>query len=287
MPKTRQSTPPPTMSSIFSLTGDPLVEAVTAAVRVHMSQYDASHDFNHIRRVVGLSRHLWQSYNHSAHSAPADQRVVVLAALLHDVGDRKYIKSAEYAPVSDNEVQAIDALVQDTPYADDPGARATAAVFHRCARSVPSQVVEGEKEDIVALGRHVILVCQNVSWSAENRTDATREAVEALAAKVPELAIVQDADRLDSLGAVGVARCFAYGAKAGVGGKAQGRSLDDSLDHFDEKLVLVAKQMKTREGTRLAEERTLRLQMVQTWFRDEASFAVGGSEAEAEVSKEA
>lgn len=263
----------------FSLQGDALIEAVTAAVRVHMSQYDGSHDFNHIRRVVGLSSHLYQAYTKAAdgddNKKPANARVVALAALLHDVGDRKYIKSADYAPVSDDEVQAIDALVRDTPYANDTGARATAAVFHRCAQSVPAGE---EKEDVVELGRQVIKVCQNVSWSGENKSDETRAAVAELAKTMPELAIVQDADRLDSLGAVGVARCFAYGAKAGADGKANGRTLEDSLDHFDEKLVIVYQRMKTAEGTRLAEERTKRLQTVQKWFQDEASFAVGGGE---------
>ncbi|KAL1899874.1 hypothetical protein Sste5346_002740 [Sporothrix stenoceras] len=260
----------------FSLQGDPLIEAVTAAVRVHMSQYDGSHDFNHIRRVVGLSSHLYQAYTKANTGKPADARVVALAALLHDVGDRKYIKSADYAPVSDDEVQAIDALVKDTPYASDTGARATAAVFHRCAQSVPAGEGKAKEEDIVELGRQVIKVCQNVSWSGENKTDETRAAVAELARNMPELAIVQDADRLDSLGAVGVARCFAYGAKAGADGKANGRTLEDSLDHFDEKLVIVGQRMKTPEGTRLAEERTERLRTVQKWFQNEASFAVGG-----------
>lgn len=268
----------------FSLQGEPLIEAVTAAVRVHMSQYDGSHDFNHIRRVVGLSSHLYQAYTKTdGDKKPANARVVALAALLHDVGDRKYIKSADYAPVSDDEVQAIDALVKDTPYANDTGARATAAVFHRCVQSVPAGSGEKkeEEEDVVELGRQVIKVCQNVSWSGENKTDETRAAVVELAKNMPELAIVQDADRLDSLGAVGVARCFAYGSKAGADGKANGRTLEDSLDHFDEKLVIVYQRMKTAEGARLAEERTKRLQTVQKWFQDEASFAVGGGGVEA------
>ena len=60
--------------------------------------------------------------------------------------------------------------------------------------------------------------------------------------------IVQDADRLDALGAVGIARTFAYGGE-------HGRSLDDSIAHFHEKLLLLKDEMNTKTGKRLAEER--------------------------------
>ena len=60
--------------------------------------------------------------------------------------------------------------------------------------------------------------------------------------------IVQDADRLDAIGAVGIARTFAYGGE-------HGRSLDDSIAHFHEKLLLLKDEMNTGTGRRLAEER--------------------------------
>jgi len=65
---------------------DPLVQAVTAYVKAYMSNYDASHDWSHILRVVGLARHI---YSQSENRADLDLRVIQLAALLHDVGDRK------------------------------------------------------------------------------------------------------------------------------------------------------------------------------------------------------
>lgn len=60
--------------------------------------------------------------------------------------------------------------------------------------------------------------------------------------------IVQDADRLDAIGAIGIARTFAYGG-------AHGRSIMDSLKHFDEKLLLLKNKMNTEEGKRIAEKR--------------------------------
>ncbi len=66
--------------------------------------------------------------------------------------------------------------------------------------------------------------------------------------KTPETAegrIVQDADRLDAIGAVGIARTFAYGG-------ANGRSLDESVKHFHEKLLLLKDMMNTETGRRLA-----------------------------------
>lgn len=69
--------------------------------------------------------------------------------------------------------------------------------------------------------------------------------------KVPatiEGKIVQDADRLDALGAIGIARTFAYGG-------AHGRSIMDSLQHFEDKLFLLKDEMNTAEGKRIAQAR--------------------------------
>lgn len=87
-----------------------------------------------------------------------------------------------------------------------------------------------------------------------------------IAPETLEAKVVQDADRLDSLGAVGVARCFATGALMGRPfyheGEpfARGRPLDDkeyAVDHFYVKLFKVAELLQTRsartEGKRRAE----------------------------------
>lgn len=60
-----------------------------------------------------------------------------------------------------------------------------------------------------------------------------------------EIRIVQDADRMDAMGAVGIARTFAYGG-------AKGRSLGESLSHFDEKLLLLYDLLSTPEAKRMA-----------------------------------
>ena len=92
---------------------------------------------------------------------------------------------------------------------------------------------------------------------------------ESVVPSTPEGKCVQDADRLDALGAIGIARAFAYGG-------AHGRPLYDPADppvpdmdaaayrarrshtvnHFYEKLFLLAEQMNTPAARRLAERRT-------------------------------
>ena len=63
-----------------------------------------------------------------------------------------------------------------------------------------------------------------------------------------ESEIVQDADRLDAIGAIGVARTFAYGGE-------HGRSLEDSVKHFHDKLMLLKDMMNTETAKRLAAKR--------------------------------
>ncbi len=74
--------------------------------------------------------------------------------------------------------------------------------------------------------------------------------------------IVQDADRLDALGAVGIARTFAYGG-------THQRPLSSSIEHFHEKLLLLKDEMNTAEGKRIAEERHRFMEEFLKRYREE------------------
>ena len=60
--------------------------------------------------------------------------------------------------------------------------------------------------------------------------------------------IVQDAGRLDALSAIGIDRTFAYGGE-------HGRSPDESVAHFHEKLLLLKGELNTEAARRIAEPR--------------------------------
>ena len=69
--------------------------------------------------------------------------------------------------------------------------------------------------------------------------------------KVPETIegkIVQDADRLEAIGAIGIARCFQFGG-------SHGRSLENSIEHFYDKLLLISKELNTPSARKMAEKR--------------------------------
>lgn len=88
------------------------------------------------------------------------------------------------------------------------------------------------------------------------------------APKSPELQAVQDADRLDALGALGIARTFAYGGsrghamhdpdlppREGLDQAAYRNGRSTSVNHFHEKLFRLKGLLNTRTGKAIAEER--------------------------------
>ena len=77
-----------------------------------------------------------------------------------------------------------------------------------------------------------------------------------------EIRIVQDADRIDAMGAMGIARTFAYGG-------AKGRSLEESLNHFDEKLLKLYDLLSTEKGKEIARPRHEFLQTFYSAFQQE------------------
>lgn len=113
-------------------------------------------------------------------------------------------------------------------------------------------------------------------WLAERgwRDDAARDAVAVAIrchsfsrgerAQTPEARALSDADRLDAIGAVGIARCFIVGANLGrepfhpVDPLATSREPDEmtyGVDHFFQKLLKLAPNMYTETGRALARER--------------------------------
>jgi uncharacterized protein len=201
-----------------------LIAATESFVREYMSQYDSSHDYQHILRVLHLSKYIEAKERTLRPDVHYDTHVITLASLLHDVGDKKYSKEGDDA----------------------------ATMVERFLTS------HGADEE---LARAVQQIATNVSYSAEIKDPAE---VQKALRDYPELAVVQDADRLDALGAVGIGRCFTF-----EGAKRREEGMNGAIDHFGEKLERLEDMMKTDTGRKLAAVRTQRLKTFKGWWEDE------------------
>ena len=75
--------------------------------------------------------------------------------------------------------------------------------------------------------------------------------------------IIQDADRLDAIGAIGIARTFAYSGQ-------HGRTPEASIAHFHEKLLLLKDLMNTEKAREMAESRHAFMeQFLREWEREQ------------------
>lgn len=98
----------------------------------------------------------------------------------------------------------------------------------------------------------------------------------------PELSVVQDADRLDAIGAIGIARCFNYGGfknrvlydptispNLHMTKEEYKKSASPTINHFYEKLLLLKDKMNTETGKQIAENRHKYMEDFLTQFYNE------------------
>jgi uncharacterized protein len=81
--------------------------------------------------------------------------------------------------------------------------------------------------------------------------------------------VVQDADRLDAIGAIGIARTFAFGGNRGQAIHDPDRTSGTSIAHFHEKLLKLKDLMNTDEARRIAEARHRYMKAFLEEFREE------------------
>lgn len=126
-------------------------------------------------------------------------------------------------------------------------------------------------------------IMADFDWPAA-RIDALAHAIEAhsfsagIETRTLEARILQDADRLDAIGAIGIARCFYTGGRMGSllydpdDPAADQRALDDrryAIDHFPAKLFKVADGFRTPAGRAMARARAETMRSFVTAFMTE------------------
>ena len=159
---------------------------------------------------------------------------------------------------------------------------ALAALLHDVDDRKLSPTTAEKKENAVAFMRgqnvpeaEILQVCQIIDEVSFKGTDSVRPST-------PEGKCVQDADRLDALGAIGIARTFAYGGshnraiydpelppRTAMNQAQYYSSKSTSLNHFYEKLFLLEGMMNTETGKAIARKRTQYMQQFVDEFLNE------------------
>lgn len=198
------------------MTKEEIITATHHHVREKFANEGSGHDWWHIQRV-------WNTALHIAKEEQADEFIVSLGALLHDIADHKFHGGDE-----------------------------------TLGPKVSREWLEPFEID-ASLIDHVCEIVANVSFKGAG-TATTMATLEGK--------IVQDADRLDAIGAIGIARVFTYAGYKGhpmydpeISSEnhqtfAQYKaSAGPAINHFYEKLLLLKDRMNTETGRKMAEQR--------------------------------
>ncbi|WP_445710282.1 HD domain-containing protein [Flavobacterium sp.] len=134
---------------------------------------------------------------------------------------------------------------------------------------IATQFLESQNVDTATIN-HVVAIIENISFKGGNFDKKFTS---------KELDIVQDADRLDALGAIGIARTFNYGGFKGralynpniqpqlnMSKEEYKNSNAPTLNHFYEKLLLLKDKMNTETGKKIAKERHIFMEKFLSQF---------------------
>ena len=182
-----------------------------------------------------------------------DMKVIELAALFHDVVDFKY---------DHDKSKSLEEIAKER----------LNTFFDQYKTELTSQQIE-----------KIIYIILNISWRKELENKENQANV------IHELKIVRDADRLDAIGAVGIARCFGFsGAKmrpfhvdeikpienmtAEQYNNQTIKNQSTAINHFHEKLLLLKDKILTQTGKRLAEKRHQFMITYLDQFEDECKL---------------
>lgn len=169
---------------------------------------DKAHDYMHSYRVYKNALNILSGIQ------VANREIVALAAILHDVDDKKLFNSERK--------KNIDIWFEKYP-----------SKFEKKIRKAISEV------------------------SFSNGIKPT----------FIESEIVQDADRLDAIGAIGIARVFTYGGK--IGRDIYIKDGMSSISHFNEKLFKIKDMMNTKKAKEIAQGRDFFMHQFVERFREE------------------
>lgn len=192
------------------------IEQTIIFVKKELEGAEAGHDWFHIQRVYNNALNLLKSEQ-------ANEQVVVLGALLHDIADSKFHNGDETIGPK----KAMDFMTS-------------------------IDIIDEVKD-------HVVKIIENISFKGGNFNKTFHS---------KELEIVQDADRIDAIGAIGIARTFNYGGyknnglydpeikpKLKMNKEEYKNHKGTTINHFYEKLLLLKDLMNTETGKKIAENR--------------------------------
>jgi uncharacterized protein len=213
-----------------NLNHDQLIAETVKFVKHTVEGAESGHDWWHIQRV-------WNNALQIIKTETAEQLIVELAALLHDIADSKFHNGDE---------EIGPKIAGDFLY----------------SQQLPQDLILNVQQ-----------IIRNMSFKASFEKKQFHS---------KELEIVQDADRLDAIGAIGIARAFTYGGfknrelynpgippALNMNKEEYKNSTAPTINHFYEKLLLLKDKMNTETGKRIAAERHVFMEQYLAQFYKE------------------